>query len=101
MIAFQANHEEDVKQLSATEGVQALPAEKPELVAANAEGKPEMREKPKKVVNNRKLVSREDFPQLAAQLSIFVYLLLYLRTKDVVSRELHCLSAVSSSSLIS
>ena len=99
MIAFQANHEEDVKQLSATEGVQALPAEKPELVAANAAGKPEMREKPKKVVNNRKLVSREDFPQLAA--SIFVYLLLYLRTKDVVSRELHCLSAVSSSSLIS
>ena len=100
MIAFQANHEEDVKQLSATQGVQALPAEKPELVAANAAGKPEMREKPKKVVN-RKLVSREDFPQLAAQLSIFVYLLLYLRTKDVVSRELHCLSAVSSSSLIS
>ena len=98
MIAFQANHEKDVEQLSATEGVQALPAEKPELVAANAAGKPEMREKPKKVVN-RKLVSREDFPPLAA--SIFVYLLLYLRTKDVVSRELHCLSAVSSSSLIS
>ena len=99
MIAFQANHEEDAKQLSATQGVQALPAEKPELVAANAAGKPEMREKPKKVVNNRKLVSREDFPPLAA--SIFVYLLLYLRTKDVVSRELHCLSAVSLSSLIS
>merc|ERR1711879_574533 len=41
------------KQLSATEGVQALPAEKPELVAANAAGKPEMRVKPKKVVNRK------------------------------------------------
>ena len=59
---FQANHEEDVKQRTAAEGIQAVSVAKPELVSEDAKGESEMRgtsEKPETVVI-RKLVSWAD-----------------------------------------
>merc|ERR1712192_4969 len=56
--AEQANHEEDVKQRSAAEGVQAVSVAKSELVTKDAEGESEMRPekaKPETVVIRKKL----------------------------------------------
>merc|ERR1712130_853645 len=51
--AHKANHEEDVKQRAAAEGIQAVSVAKPELVSEDATGESEMRgtsEKPETVV---------------------------------------------------
>ena len=73
---FQANHEEDVKQRSAAEGVQAVSVAKSELVTKDAEGESEMRPekaKPETVVI-RKLVSWADFLARLIDSIVFLYL---------------------------
>merc|ERR1712037_310948 len=95
----QANHEEDVKQRTAAEGVQAVSVAESELVSEDAAGESEMRggtsEKAETVVI-RKLVSWADF--LARLIDSIVFP--YLNKHVVVSGELHYIFAVSSSSLI-
>ena len=76
IVAFQANHEEDVKQRTAAEGVQAVSVAKSELVTKDAEGESEMRPekaKPETVVI-RKLVSWADFPAHLIDSIVFLYL---------------------------
>ena len=73
---FQANHEEDVKQRIAAEGVQAVSVAKPELVSEDAKGKSEMRgpsEKAETVVI-RKLVSWADLLVGPLDSIVFLYL---------------------------
>ena len=75
-LKFQANHEEDVKQRTAAEGVQALPVAESELVSEDTTGESEMRgasEKPETVVI-RKLVSWADFPAHLIDSIVFLYL---------------------------
>merc|ERR1712032_1506651 len=72
----QANHEEDVQQRTAAEGVQAVSVEKPELVTKDAEGESEMRPEKAKLetVVIRKLVSWADFPAHLIDSIVFLYL---------------------------
>ena len=73
---MQAYHEEDVKQHAASEGAQAVPVAKPELIKEDEKGQSAVKEgraASKKVVN-RKLVRSADF--LARQLSTRVFLYL-------------------------
>ena len=73
---MQAYHEEDVKQHAASEGAQAVPVAKPELIKEDEKGQSAVKEEraaSKKVVNC-KLVRSADF--LAGQLSTRVFLYL-------------------------
>ena len=73
---LQAYHEEDVKQHAASEGAQAVPVAKPELIKEDEKGQSAVKEgraASKKVVNS-KLVRSADF--LARQLSTRVFLYL-------------------------
>merc|ERR1712181_117634 len=70
----QANHEEDVKQRSAAEGVQAVSVAKSELVTKDAEGESEMRPEKAETVVIRKLVSWADFPARLIDSIVFLYL---------------------------
>ena len=73
---MQAYHEEDVKQHAVSEGAQAVPVAKPELIKEDEKGQSAVKEgraASKKVVN-RKLVRSADF--LARQLSTRVFLYL-------------------------
>ena len=69
---MQAYHEEDVKQHAASEGAQAVPVAKPELIKEDEKGQSAV--KASKKVVNRKLVRPADF--LARQLSTRVFLYL-------------------------
>merc|ERR1711874_63968 len=74
--AYKAYNEEDVKQHDASEGAQAVPVAKPELIKEDEKGQSAVKERraaSKKVVN-RKLVRSADF--LARQLSTRVFLYL-------------------------
>ena len=76
-LKFQANHEEDVKQRTAAEGVQAVSVAESELVSEDASGESEMRggtsEKAETVVI-RKLVSWADFLARLIDSIVFPYL---------------------------
>ena len=76
-VSLQAYHEEDVKQHAASEGAQAVPVAKPELIKEDEKGQSTVKEgrraASKKVVNS-KLVRLADF--LARQLSTRVFLYL-------------------------
>ena len=75
-VSLQAYHEEDVKQHAVSEGAQAVPVAKPELIKEDEKGQSAVKEgraASKKVVN-RKLVRSADF--LARQLSTRVFLYL-------------------------
>ena len=76
-LKFQANHEEDVKQRTAAEGVQAVSVAKSELVSEDTKGESEMRGKSEQAetVVIRKLVSWADFlAHLVDSSIVFLYL---------------------------